>query len=136
MDMKYFVVDTYAWIEYFKGSEQGLKLFSLVKNTKNELFTPVTAITELKDYCDANSRDFEALLSEIRSNSHIVLLDENDAIEAGRNHAEMKKKTKNWGYVDSFIVAVHKKIERVYGKTRIVTGDKHFKELNCTYWIK
>ena len=69
-----YIIDTYAWVEYSKGSEKGLKLFSLLKNTKNELFTPITVLTELKDYCLGSGRDFDELLAVVRSNSHIVLL--------------------------------------------------------------
>ena len=40
------IVDAYAWIEFFRGSEAGKKLFDLIEK-KTELVTPTMVIAEL-----------------------------------------------------------------------------------------
>ena len=42
-----FVFDTYAWIEYFKGSATGTKVKRIVESEENEIFTSVMTIAEL-----------------------------------------------------------------------------------------
>ena len=136
MEMNCFVVDTFAWIEYFKGSASGLEVLDLIKGQRNELFTPITALSELKDYCERQGKNFEEIYIAVRSNSSILELGGEDAIEAGKNHFEMKKKMKNWGYMDSFILAALKKMQKIHKKAKIVTGDEHFRQFPFTIWIK
>jgi predicted nucleic acid-binding protein len=136
MEVKYFVVDTFAWIEYLKGSESGLKLFDLLKNKENEFFTPLTVLAELKDYCMSNREDFNEAYRIVGENSRIMGLSEEDVIEAGKNHFELKKKIKNWGYMDSLILASFRKARKTHKNTKIVTGDRHFKQFNFTKFIR
>lgn len=118
------IIDTYAWIEYFKGSEEGNKAKKIIEGNFN-LFTPSIVIAELSDkYRREGLKEWEIRNKFIRLKTKILLLDENIADKAGELKQDLKKKYKDAGLADA-IVWVH----ALDISAQILTGDKHLKDL-------
>jgi predicted nucleic acid-binding protein len=123
------VVDTFAWIEYFAGSEEGRKVQPYVEG--GETVTPSIVIAEFTDKYEREGKNPKERLSFIRIKSAVSPLDDDLAETAGKISAERRKKVKGWGFVDSVVLAT----ARAKG-AKVVTGDEHFRDLEETVMIK
>jgi predicted nucleic acid-binding protein len=135
MSCKY-IIDSYAWIEYFRASEPG----EIAKNyiETNDSATPTIVVSEIsrklqKEIEQGNETPQGRMerLEFIRSTTRIVDLDFEMATEAGRIDIEMKKKQKDWGLADSIVLCLARR-----EKGKVVTGDLHFQELENVIFIK
>ncbi|MBI4162561.1 MAG: PIN domain-containing protein [Candidatus Aenigmarchaeota archaeon] len=118
------IIDTYAWIEYFKGSEEGVKAKKFIEGDVI-LFTPAIVIVELSDkYRRDQITEWETRRHFISLKSAILPLDEHTADIAGVMKQELKKQYKDAGLADA-IVSAHASV--LNGD--ILTGDKHLKNL-------
>jgi len=116
------VIDSFAWFEYFLGSEPGRKVVNYVE--RGRTITPTIVIAELSEKYRTLSIDFKERLRFIKFRSKIVLLDEETAEYAGQLAVERKKKIRRWGMADSIVLATAR-----LNKCRIITGDEHFRDL-------
>ena len=116
--------DTSAWIEFFQGTENIDKIVNILKSEEN--FTNIVTFAELIEWCLENNKEdkIEIYLESIKKVSKILDLDENLIIAAGRLNYNRKKILKNWGMVDSFILATS-----LFYNLKILTKDHHFKNL-------
>ncbi len=81
-----YIIDTFAWVEYFKGTEIGVKIKDLIESGEN--VTPTIVLAELKKkFTEWNRIDFDKKLLFIKSNSEIIPLDEDVAISSGEIRA-------------------------------------------------
>jgi predicted nucleic acid-binding protein len=131
-----FVIDTYAWIEYFKASEMGEVAKQYIENER--AVTPTIVVAEisrklLKDIALGNETSEGRLrrLEFIRATSRIVDLDFEIAVEAGEINEKLKEQAIGWGLADSIILCIAKSLN---GK--VVTGDEHFRKLKDVIFIK
>ncbi|MFH1849229.1 MAG: PIN domain-containing protein [archaeon] len=122
-----YILDTYAWIEYFRGSEKGKKVSRIMGNT---LFTLENCIAELRIWCLEEGIDFKRILDIIRECSSIEPINVNNWVEAAEIRQEQRKTQNNFGLMDAIILAKQKEI-----KGRIVTGDRHFQNLKDVLFI-
>jgi predicted nucleic acid-binding protein len=116
------VIDSFAWIEYFAGSERGEKAKPFIES--GDGITPAVVIAEFTDKYVRENIDPNERLKFIRTRTSIVSLDDEMAEAAGRISAERRQKIKRWGLVDSCVLAT----ARVRG-AKVVTGDEHFNDL-------
>lgn len=115
------VIDSYAWIEYFRGSPSGEKARQFIE--KGSSATASITLAELQEkYLREKWTTFEPDLRFITTKSSVAPIDREISVSAGRINYENKKKIKNWGMADSIILAT----ARVYS-AKVVTGDPHFK---------
>ena len=128
MSCKY-IIDAYAWIEYFKASNLGAIAREYIESEDSA--TPTIVVSEIsrklqKEIVLGNETQEGRLkrLEFIRATSRIVDLDFEIAAEAGKLNEELKDKAKGWGLADSIILCTAKNLT---GK--VVTGDEHFREL-------
>ena len=135
MSSKY-IIDSYAWIEYFRASEFG-EIAKIYIESKDSV-TPTIVVSEISrklskeiELGNETPQGRTERLEFIRAKSQIVDLDFELAVEAGRIDVEMKKKEKGWGLADSIVLCLAKCLN---GK--VVTGDLHFKELDNVIFIK
>ena len=119
--MKY-VIDAYAWIEYFIESSQGKKVKEAVESQDNEIFTSIITIAEVSSIGVREKRDVELGNKSILSLSSIYFINLELAKEAGILHAEIRKKIKDFGLADVFVLLTARKLN-----AKILTGDPHFK---------
>lgn len=115
------LLDTYAWIEFFLGSEKGKKVREIIESSK--CFTSIISLAEISEWCMKNNRDIEERFSIVKKNSVILDIDEDIAKLSGIMNFHNKKKVKNIGMMDSIVLATG----AIY-ELKIVTGDEHFKK--------
>ena len=117
-----FVLDAFAWVEYFVGSQKGEKVRSFIESGNS--FTPTVVVAELSAKYSSEGKDFSNKLNFIKFNSRIEVLDEGAAELAGRLRTEQRKKKKDFGIIDSIIYATALTL-----KASLVTGDPHFDDI-------
>jgi|ETNmetMinimDraft_15_1059895.scaffolds.fasta_scaffold03933_6 predicted nucleic acid-binding protein len=123
------VFDSYAWIEYFRGSPKGEKVRNYVENEKG--VTPMIVIAELSAKYNAENWDFwEDDLHFIMSKSYIYNLNIDIAERAGKTQKIMRSKRRNFGLADAIILETGKAVS-----APVITGDPHFKGLDNTIFI-
>jgi predicted nucleic acid-binding protein len=125
-----YIVDTYAWIEYFSGSKQGSILKKLFEDQKNKFITMECCIAELVGYSLKNNIDFRKIHTIVKTNSVILPVLTDHWIEAAKTRYELRKKIDAFGMIDAILVAKQKEL-----KCKIISGDSHFKKLNNIEYI-
>ena len=135
MTYKY-VIDAYAWIEYFKGSKHGENARKYIEG--KDAATPTIVVAEvsrkLQGEIALGNETSEGRLKSlefVRATSQIVELDFETAVEAGKVNMALRKQAKGWGLADSIILCTAKN-----AKARVVTGDEHFRNLEEAVFIK
>ena len=131
------VIDAYAWIELFTGSEKGLEVKEILENA-DEIYTPGTVLAEIaRKYIreGADEKTVDARLEVVASASNITHVDIGIALEATRCYIELatctkKSKLKTPSLFDAIVLATGRLL-----KSKIVTGDEHFKNLPETIWV-
>jgi predicted nucleic acid-binding protein len=131
-----YVIDAYAWIEYFRASKAGEVAKKYIES--KESATPTIVVSEISRKLlreiELGNETKEGRLKRlefIRATSRIVDLDFEIAAEAGKIDVDMKKKVKGWGLADSIILCTARN-----AKGNVVTGDEHFRGLEETIFIK
>ena len=124
-----FVVDSYAWIEYFRGSEAGRRVREFVEGGNSA--TPAIVVTELSAKL---ARDIKAgaetddgrrrRLDFVRSTTPVAVMDGDMAVLAGEVDMKRKERVRNWGLVDSIVLTTARSVG-----AKVVTGDRHFADL-------
>ena len=119
------IVDTFAWIEYFLGSNKG-KIVEEYINEK-ELVTPSIVLIELSCKSAKENWNFNELLSFIKSKSNILGLKESVIVKCGKIYVRERNKKGKFGMNDATIWAVAESIN-----AKILTDDEHFKDFKKT----
>jgi len=118
-----FVIDSYAWIEYFRGSDEGRKALRYIES--DAAATSVLSLAELKEkYLREGWPSFDEDLAFMTARTALAQVDRQIATLAGQLNHERKPKVKGWGMADSIILATART-----SSARVVTGDKHFEGL-------
>lgn len=118
------LLDTYAWIELFKGSAKGKKVEEIIKAEK-EVFTSIVSLAEITKWCLDNKRDVYQRLEIVKNYSEILDLDKKIVIIAGKINFEIRKTVKDFGMIDSLIYST----AQIY-TLKLLTGDEHFRNLD------
>ena len=121
--MPRFVIDAYAWIEYFLGSEKGIRIREIIEASNNEIFTSVITIAEVVSITKRENKYNEDIYNIINNLSTVYLIDPELAKETGLFHAEIRKKIKDFGMTDCVVLLTARKLN-----AKILTGDAHFKD--------
>ena len=129
--MNKYIVDAWAWIEYFRGTEYGAKLNDILEDPTTDIYTCAITVAEIISKTARDNQDVEAAYNMLLSNSQIIKLDEKISKQAGLIHFKMRQTSKDFGIADAFILAAANKLE-----AKIVTGDPHFKGLKNAIMIK
>lgn len=112
------LIDSWAWIEYFRGSEKGKKVIPYLESD-GEIVVSALNIAEVY-YTTLKRKGKETAKSQkdaIQKRCRVV--DVNAEIAARGAEIKLEKK---WGLADAIILATAE-IE----KAKLVTGDQHFK---------
>ncbi len=128
--MTKYAIDAWAWIEYFDGSEKGLKIKAIIEAGENQNFTSAINVSEVMSRFVRKDKDTNSALAAIRTLSKIVPVDEEVAVMAGRLHGEIRKKIRDFGMGDACVLALARK-----ENAKVLTGDLHFKDLKETILI-
>jgi len=120
--MTNYVMDSFAWIEYFRGSDKGTEVKKLVEATDSETITNIVNLSEIISVIKRGGRDHKEAFEHILAHSKIFPLDIDFAREAGELHADTKKLIKDFGLADAFVLLTARRLG-----AKILTGDPHFK---------
>jgi predicted nucleic acid-binding protein len=129
LQQKPIVIDSWAWIEYFRGSEAGKKVDELFKGAR--LITPSIVIAEIAFKYAKEKVDFAKRFEFIRTYSRVHPLDERLALLAGATNFQRRKKIKDWGIADSIVLST----AHAFG-AQVLTGDPHFSDLREAIMLK
>ena len=129
--MKY-VMDSYAWLAYFMGTESGEKAKAIIECSEEKV-TPTICLAEV--YAKTLKVEGKELAEKqrifIKEKSALAPLDEPIAVEAGKIQYRLKNEIDGWGLADSIVYATG-----IIKKSDVVTGDEHFKKLKGVLFIK
>jgi len=130
--MKY-VVDSYAWLEYFMGTVAGEKAKKIIDSSADEKMTPTICVAEMyaKVLRVEGPEKAELQRAFMKLRSALVPLTEEIAVEAAKVDVEMKKKVAGWGLADSIVLGTARK-----KKAKVLTGDEHFLNMPETTFIE
>jgi predicted nucleic acid-binding protein len=118
-----YVIDSFAWFEYFIGSIRGEKARPFIESGNG--ITPTIVIAELSEKYKRARVPFGDDLSFISIKTRVLPLDTEIADSAGVLSHERKSKVKRWGLADSIVLATARANE-----AKVVTGDEHFRDLS------
>jgi len=126
-----YLLDTYAWIEYFIGSKNGEIVKELIKT--GNVSTSVISISELSDkyYRDGLLNEWNKRFQFILNKSKILSLTLAIAKNSGLRKWNLRKKNKTIGLADAIIYET-----AIQYNLKIVTGDMHFKKLENILFLK
>lgn len=117
------VFDTYAWVEYFKGTEKGRVVGKYLM--ENKIFTPSTVLLELSYKAESEGWSFDELLRFVKHNSKIVGINESFVLRFGKLYNKIKRKVKDIGFADTIVLNI-----AIMSDSKVLTGDKHFSKLD------
>jgi predicted nucleic acid-binding protein len=118
------VFDSFAWVEYFAGTERGTKVKKIVDDSET-IYTPAICLTEIKAKYLREDRDPTERLKFISSRSIILPIDKDIALKAGEVKINFKLHA-----TDALIYACG-----ILKKCEVVTGDPHFERLEGALFI-
>ncbi len=127
-----YVIDSYAWLEYFMGTKAGENAKAIIENFEEKI-TPTICLAEVygKTLKVENQEVAEKQRAFIKEKSALVYLDESIAVESAKVQVRMKKEIDGWGLADSMVYAT-----AIVKKGEVVTGDEHFRKLKNVLFIK
>ena len=125
------IIDSYAWVEYFIGSDKGQKLHHLFQEKDNSFSTVECCLAEIHGWCLKNNQNFDKYYKIIVANSKMIPLNEKDWIDAAKEKLIQRKKYKNFGLIDAIILTKQKQLS-----CKVISGDSHFKELKDVVFME
>ena len=127
-----YIIDSYAWLEYFMGTEAGRGVKEIIDSEADEKLTPSICLAETyaKILKTEDEKKAELRREFIKSRSALVPLVEELAVEAAKIDVAMKKKVQGWGLADSIVLSTARN-----RKGKVVTGDLHFRGLAEAHMI-
>jgi len=125
------VLDSFAWVEYFRGTEAGRIVAEELETTA--VGTPLVVVAELRDkYVRERVPNWSRDLSFIKDISALLPEDEMIAIRAGETKNRMRSEgRRDFGLIDAIVYETAKTVEAV-----LVTGDPHFRGAQGVRFIR
>ncbi|MBI5393533.1 PIN domain-containing protein [Candidatus Woesearchaeota archaeon] len=117
-----FILDTFAWIELFNGTEKGKKVFEIINN--NSCASSVLIFFELSDKCSRDNLDFQLYKKYILTKAGIIPISINLADNVGKNKLFLRKINANISLAD----AIHY-TTAIDNNAIFITGDPDFKDI-------
>jgi len=118
-----YVIDSYAWIEYFKGSKKGQIVLPYIEGGHG--LTPLVVIAELSAfYARIGQALWEQNLRFIEARTSLLELNLEVAKKAGPTRQRMRQDRPKFGLIDAMIYETALSL-----KASVVSGDPHFEGL-------
>ncbi|MEK6891820.1 MAG: PIN domain-containing protein [Nanoarchaeota archaeon] len=116
------LLDTSAWVEFFIKSEKGELVKNILKTEK--CCISIVTLAEIANWALRENQNGRECVKFIASSAKILDLSNEISFLGGELNFQRKKIVKNWGMVDSLILAT----ALIYD-LKILTKDNHFKDL-------
>ena len=118
-----YVIDSYAWIEYFRGTKSGQQVGPYVEGDRAA--TLALTLAELKEkYLREGWRTYGEDSDFVSARTFAVPLDRQIAELAGELNHLRKRAVNGWGMADAVVLAT-----AMAASAKVVTGDRHFEGL-------
>lgn len=114
-----YVVDTSVWIEYFRATEKGKVLKSIIETAN--LSTSTVAIAEIVDFFARNNTSYDEHIKFINERSLLLLPGPRLCALAGKLKVEHRKKHPKFGLMDGIHLAT-----AIQQKAILLTTDTDF----------
>ena len=119
------LVDSWAWIEYLKGSFAGEKAKEVIENN-NRLLLATINVSEIYRFLLENMpSSAEKLMQFVLKSSFVIPLETSTALKAARIKHEKKM-----GLADAIVLAT-----AIENKASVLTGDDDFKKIQNIIYI-
>ncbi len=115
-------MDSWAWVEIFKGTPKGIRIAKLI-HSKRVAVTQHT-LAELADKFYRDKIQFDEALEHIKSNTTILPLTEEIMLRAPEVKEEMRKKHRDASLADAINVTT----ARIHN-AKAISGDADFKDI-------
>ena len=119
------LVDSWAWIEYFKGSQLATKAKEIIESSQKILLSTINASEIYHFLLKNNPAEAEKLIKFVLSSSFVIPIDSSIALKAAKI-----KYDKKIGLADSIVIATAEE-----NNAQILTGDGDFKEMKNVIYI-
>lgn len=132
--MTKFLLDTWAWIEYFEGSEIGRKVDEKIRS-EDEIYTSIVTLAELSD--NFHRKDvitgysWEEIREFVETKTEILPVTPENSSKAGKTKAEERKEMKDFGLMDAIILETARRKE-----AKLISGDPHLQKQEISLEIK
>lgn len=124
-----YVLDSFAWIEYFRGGRLGREVNRRLREAR--CATPSIVLAELADkYTREGIPDLARDLDFVEAQTIVVPLDRATAEEAGRLKAEMRRRSPDAPLADAIVYATAHRLG-----ADVLMGDPHFRGLRTVVYI-
>ncbi|MDI6903893.1 MAG: PIN domain-containing protein [Candidatus Bathyarchaeia archaeon] len=131
------MIDTYAWIEIFIGSEKGNKARKILTETL-EIHTPDIVLAEIARKYTREGIEQQVVLERLKTiveTSETTPINMEIALESAKCYIKLLEEAKKAGITtpslfDAIVLATAKVL-----KAKVITGDEHFSNLPETIWI-
>ncbi|HIE23608.1 MAG TPA: type II toxin-antitoxin system VapC family toxin [Candidatus Korarchaeota archaeon] len=131
------VVDSYAWIELFIGSDEGDVVKEKLSEAE-EIYTPDIVLAELARKYRRERVDAQIIaerLSKIVELSRIVPIDKKVAVKAAEMDLELREEARKKGLgIPGLFDAIVLAVTHIIG-AKLITGDEHFRGRPEVIWI-
>lgn len=121
--MTEYLLDTWAWIEFYTGSEKGEKIYQVLESDER-CFTSIISLAELSDNFHAGNLESDHSWDQIRkfieAKTTIISLEPGTCKTAGESKNKERKKHPEISLIDTIILSQAREKE-----LKIITGDKH-----------
>lgn len=115
------VLDSWAWLELFSGSEKGRRVDRELAESA-ETYTSTITLAEVVSVSLRRKRPVDDKIAAIRTLSKVVSPSSDEAMDAGRLQAERKSTAPNLSLADAFVLQLARKMD-----ARVITGDTDFR---------
>src|SRR5690348_11614658 len=123
------VIDSWAWIEYFRGTSAGTIVQMKMKN--KELFTNAVSLSEVISKFKRERLDTNFAFEAILSLSKIIDITPKLAKEVGILHGTLKSSKPNLSLADAYALQ-----SAIQLNAKVLTGDPDFKGIPNVEFIK
>jgi len=117
-----FLLDTSAWIEFFTKGQEWERIGGYLKT--GNCYTSVITICEIANWAFRQNLNSQQFMQHVLEITRILNLTTKIAFFAGELNFRRKFLQRNWGMVDSIILATAQNYDM-----KILTKDSHFKDL-------
>jgi predicted nucleic acid-binding protein len=114
-----YVIDASAWMEYFLGTENGIKIKPIIE--REEIATSIIAIAELADRIARDDQRFNVRLQFIQRRAAIIGLSVELCLKAAQLKKVNRRKKEKFGLADGVHLATAQQEGAV-----LVTSDNDF----------
>ncbi len=128
---KMHIVDTYAWIEYFIGSEKGEKAAVIIDDQNEHLITVECCLAEIRGWTLREMQNFNEIYALVKSNSEILRVFTRMWIRAAEIRHEVRKTVPGFGLIDSLMLAIQEE-----KRCMVLTGDPHFEGMKNVVFLE